>query len=213
MQTKLLSLLLMLVSLSITAQETSHEPSPNFEVKNRQPSYKLLNNRYFSVQFMGFTFHPGGGAVNMVKNYPLKMDKKAYIVFNVGAVANYDYELSRKFFLRSSAGLYMDCAYQKAGFVHLGIRFKGITLGRHSFNGGVGPVLSVREDWHKFDGYNDKDFYGNRVWNGMQYRFFPLGGELEYQYQINEQLAFQYSVIPGYPAVITSKFGLRFKLN
>ncbi len=213
MQTKLLTLLLMLVSISITAQDASQEPNPNFEVKTSQPSYKLPNNRYFSVQFMGFTFHPGGGAVNMVKNYPLKMDKKAYIVLNVGAVANYDYELSRKFFLRSSAGLYMDCAYKKAGFVHFGIRFKGITLGRHSFNGGLGPVLSVREDWHGFDGYKDKDFYGKRVWNGMQYRFFPLGGELEYQYQINEKLAFQYSVIPGYPAVITSKFGLRFKVN
>lgn len=213
MQTKLLTLLLVLSSVSMRAQETSQEPTLNTEFKATKVNYKLAKNRYFSIQFMGITFHPGGGAAKMVKDYPLKLDDKAYIVLNLGAVANYDYELSRKFFLRSSAGFYMDCAFLKAGFVHVGLRFKGITLGRHSFNGGVGPVLSVREDWHRFEGYNDKDFYGDRVWNGMQYRLFPLGGELEYQYKINDNVAFQYSVIPGYPAVITSKFGLRFKLN
>ena len=213
MQTKLPTLLIMLLSLSISAQNLSQSTFQKDNSDAGQKSYKLSKNQYFSIQYMGVTFHPGGGAVKMVKNYPLKLEKKAFVVLNIGAAANYDYELSQKWFVRSSAAFYMDCAYAKAGYLHMGIRFKALTLGRHSFNGGLGPVLMMREDWHQFDGYKDNDFYGKRVWNGMQYRFFPLGGELEYQYQINDKWAFQYSVIPGYPAVITSKFGLRWKLN
>jgi hypothetical protein len=166
-----------------------------------------------SVQFLGLTFHPGGGAVNMVKKYPLRMDKKATFVINLGFTVAYDYDISDKWFIRTMVGYFKDCAFMNAGFIHMGFRWKPIRIGRHSINGGLGPFLSVRKDWHPFDGYNDKsDFYGKRVWNGMQYRLFPFGGEIEYQYKINRKWDFQYSVVPGFPAVINSRFGFRMKL-
>jgi hypothetical protein len=37
--------------------------------------------------------------------------------------------------------------------------------------------------------------------------------ELEYLARINDSTEFQYSVIPGAPLVITSMFGIRFKLD
>lgn len=75
-------------------------------------------------------------------------------------------------------------------------------------------MFLVREDWGKFERYRrGDDFFGDRVTkDGWQYRFFPVGGEVEYLFQINKKIQFQYSVVPGYPAVITSKFGLRIKL-
>jgi hypothetical protein len=198
MQAKLIFLFLV-ISVSLSAQNYNY-------------NYKT-HDSHISLQFLGLTFHPGGGAVNMVKNYPLKLDKKAYFVANVGFTLAYDYDINEKWFIRGIGGYLKDCAYTDAGFLHIGVRWKGITMGKHSINGGFGPVLTVREDWHQFEGYSDKtDFYGKRVWNGMQYRLFPFGGEIEYLYKINNKWEFQYSVIPGLPAVITSRFGFRMKI-
>jgi hypothetical protein len=218
MQTKLFVLCMLLTSFA-TAQETAttneihswkEDNNPfTFETIKKTPT----KGKYFSVQFMGLTIHPGGGAVRMVQNYPLKFDEKAYFVLNVGATVAYDVDLSKKFFLRSSAGFFMDCAYLKSGFLHVGFRWNALQIGRHTINAGVGPTLMFREDWHRFETYNDADFFGKSVYNGWQYRFFPVGGEIEYLYKINDKWQFQYSVIPGYPAVITSKIGLRFKIN
>ncbi len=209
---KLTTLILMLFSFSLAAQNLSDNVSLKLIDDADKGSYKLPKNQYFSVQFLGLTYHPGGGAVNMVKDYPLKFDKKANFVLNFGLAAMYDYELNKRWTLRSEGAFYMDCAYKKAAYVHLALQLKALTFGKHSFNVGFGPVLSVREDWHVFEEYRDTDFYGKRVWNGMQYRFFPVGGQIEYRYHINDDLDFQYSVIPAYPAVITSKFGFRWKL-
>jgi hypothetical protein len=183
--------------------------------KSLLPVYNTvkINKKSISLQFMGLTYHPGGGAVNMVKHYPFRLDNKATFVLNLGFSMAYDYDINDKWFLRGIVGYLKDCAFVDAGFIHIGFRWKPIRLGRHSINAGLGPFLSVREDWHQFEGYSDKsDFYGNRVWNGMQYRFFPFGGEIEYQYKISRKWCFQYSVVPGFPAVVNSRFGFRLKL-
>jgi hypothetical protein len=199
MQTKLITLFLLctLCTLTLSAQRYRYQ----------------ANDSHLSLEFMGMTFHPGGGAVNMVKNYPLKLDKKAFFVANLGFTLAYDYDLNERWFIRAVGGYLKDCAYTNSGFIHMGIRWKPLTFGRHSINGGFGPVLTVREDWHQFEGYNDRtDFYGKRVWNGMQYRLFPFGGEIEYQYKINDKWDFQYTVIPGFPAIINSRVGFRMTL-
>jgi hypothetical protein len=217
MQTKLFVLCMLLTSFATAQTTTTTNETYSWKEENNPFTFETIKTpkkgKYFSVQFMGLTFHPGGGAVRMVKNYPLKFDEKAYLVLNVGATVAYDVDLSKKFFLRSSAGFFMDCAYLKSGFLHVGFRWNALQMGRHTINAGVGPTLMFREDWHRFEEYNDKDFFGKSVYNGWQYRFFPVGGEVEYLFKINDKWEFQYSVIPGYPAVITSKIGLRWKIN
>jgi hypothetical protein len=180
-----------------------------------QNELKPITSRphYLSIQWFGVTYHPGGGSVFMRDNYPLRLDPKAYFVLNVGAAVSYDKDLSKRFFLRSQAGFLMDCAWQKSAYVHVGLHFNAFTRGKHSINGGLGPMFLVREDWGKFERYRrGDDFFGDRLKMGWQYRFFPIGGEAEYLYQINKKWAFQYSVVPAYPAVVTSKIGLRIKL-
>jgi hypothetical protein len=209
MQTKLITLLLFF-SISLTAQYSENYSSHTTKSK---ATYSFEPSRsHVSLQYFGWTFHPGGGAVNMVKNYPLKLDKKAFVVANIGLSASYDYDLSNKWFLRATATYLKDCAFQNSGYLHFGIRFKGIQFGKHSFNGGIGPTLAFRNDWHKFEGYKDSDMFGKHVWNGMQYFLVPYGGEVEYMYKINEKWDFQYSVIPGFPAIISSRIGFRMKL-
>jgi len=164
---------------------------------------------YLSVQYLGLTYHPDGG--NTPEVYPLKIDRKAYLVFDVGVAANLDYCLSDYFFLRLTSSLYKDCAFVTAGCFHAGPRLQ-FSWGDNRINAGIGPILSFRGDWHRFEQYQDDEFYGNRVYRGWQYRFFLTAVEFEYLRKINDSMEFQWSVVPGAPLVVTSMFGIRFRL-
>jgi hypothetical protein len=164
---------------------------------------------HVSFQYLGLTYHPGGG--NTPEVYPLKLDAKAYLVLDVGAAANLDYRLSDFAFLRFTSALYKDCAFVTAGCVHAGPRLQ-YSWGNNRINAGIGPILSFRGDWHRFKEYQNDDFYGDRVYNGWQYRFFWYAIEFEYLRRINDSAEFQWSIIPGGPLIITSMFGIRLSL-
>jgi hypothetical protein len=168
-----------------------------------------IPNWYMSIQYLGLTYHPDGGTTPEV--YPLKLDRKAYLVIDVGITANLDYRLGKYSFFRFTSALYKDCAFVTAGCFHAGPRLQ-YGWKKNRINLGIGPILSFREDWHQFKEYQTDDFYGNRVYGKWQYRFFLYAVELEYLRRINDHLEFQYSLIPGAPLVITSLFGIRFKL-
>ncbi|MFH0991835.1 MAG: hypothetical protein V1799_17645 [bacterium] len=155
------------------------------------------------------TYHPDGG--NTPEVYPLKLDKKAYLVLDLGGVCNVDYALSENLFFRFTTALYQDCAFVTSGCVHLGTRFQ-FSWGNNAINGGIGPGLFYRGDWHRFKEYQDDEFYGDRVYQGWQYRFIWYAVEFEYLRRLNDTMEFQWSVIPGAPFVITSMFGIRFRI-
>jgi hypothetical protein len=169
-----------------------------------------ISHWHASLQFLGITYHPNGGTTPEV--YPLKFDKKAFLVLDVGVAAKLDYRLSHHFFFRFTTALYQDCAFVTAGGLHAGPRMQ-FTWGSNSFNIGIGPIFSFRQDWHRFKQYQDDEFYGRRVFHGWQYRFFGNAIELEYLRRINDSMEFQYSLVPGAPLVITSMFGIRIKLG
>ncbi|HCE58059.1 MAG TPA: hypothetical protein DER09_09605 [Prolixibacteraceae bacterium] len=177
-----------------------------------QPTDSTAGNNshwYLSTQFLGLTYHPGGGTTPGI--YPLKLDKEAYLDLEIGLVANIDYSFGKYAFLRFSSALYKDCAFVTAGSIHMGPRFQ-YSWKKNSVNIGIGPIFSFREDWHQFPEYQGDEFYGDRVHGRWQYRFFPAAVELEYLRKINDHIEFQYSLIPGAPLVITSLFGVRFNL-
>ena len=149
----------------------------------------------------------------MPQNNPWKLDPKAVFLLNPGVALSYDVQFKKHVFWRTAAGYYGDCALLNAGYVHFGFRWEALRFGRHTFNGGFGPGFFFRQDWHRFADYRGDPIYGNRVWQGWQYRMFPVIGEVEYLYKINERWQFQYSVVPGYPVVVNSKMGVRFLLK
>lgn len=196
MKNTVILLFLCLISADLTAQNAA----------------KTKPSHYFSVQWLGLTLHPDGGGA-MPQNYPWKLDKKAIFVLNPGIAISYDWAWKKHFFWRAAAGYYGDCALLPAGYLHVGLRWEAIRFGRHSFNGGFGPGFLFRKDWHRFSAYHGDPVYGERVYQSWQYRFTPIIGEVEYMYQINDNVAFQYSVLPAYPAVIVSKIGIRWSLK
>jgi len=89
-----------------------------------------------SLQYLGLTWHPGGGGNAEV--YPLKLDGKGYLVPEVGAAANLDFRLNGAFFFRFTASLYKDCAFVTAGCLHAGPRIQYVR-GRNSVNMASAP--------------------------------------------------------------------------
>jgi hypothetical protein len=175
-----------------------------------QTTIKVKPPRYFSVQWLGWTFHPGGSS--LPQNTPWKLDAKGMFILNPGVAFSYDWQARKNVFWRAAAGYYGDCALLNAGYLHFGFRWEALRFGRHSFNGGLGPTFFFRQDWHRFSDYKGDPIYGNNVWQGWQYRFIPVG-EVEYLFKINSRWQFQYSVVPCYPVVVNSKMGLRWLLN
>jgi hypothetical protein len=164
---------------------------------------------HYSVQYLGLTYHPDGGTTPEV--YPLKFDRKAYLVLSIGAAGDVDYSLGKLFFLRLKSTVYKDCAFLWAGALHFSPHAQ-YTFGNNRINLGIGPIFSFRQDWHRFKQFVDDDFYGDRVYKGWQYRFYGTALELEYLRRITKTLEMQCSVIPGAPLVITFLFGVRFAL-
>jgi hypothetical protein len=168
-----------------------------------------LSTWHLSVQYLGLTLHPNGGTNSEL--YPLKFDRKGYFVPEIGSAVKLDYRLSDSFFLRFISALYKDCAFVTAGCIHAGPRIQ-YSWRNNSFNTGIGPIFSFRKDWHRFNEYQDDEFYGDRVSGGWQYRLFPYAIEMEYLHRINDSTELQWSIIPGAPLVITFMFGIRYKL-
>ena len=164
---------------------------------------------YGAIHWIGYTYHPGGG--NSPEIYPLKLDDQGTNVVEVGLVGKLDYRFSSDFYLRSAVAAYKDCAFNNAGFFHLGFRGTFFKHASHSISGGLGPTLLFRRDWNRFPEYKGDEFFSDSVYRGWQYRFIWYGGEFDYSYQINSKLQFQYSVIPGYPFVFTNTFGIRYR--
>ncbi|MCH7516084.1 MAG: hypothetical protein IIB08_02975 [Bacteroidetes bacterium] len=98
--------------------------------------------------------------------------------------------------------------------MHIGFRTTLLKRNKHSILTGLGPTLIFRRNWHsKFDNYiNSGYFKGNKdvFW---QYKFLWYGGEIEYYYQLNENLEFSVGFIPGYPKFMSLSFGIRHLIS
>ncbi len=57
-----------------------------------EPANRGVPDWHLSIQYLGVTYHPDGG--NTPEVYPLKLDRKAYLVLDVGAAVSLDYRLS-----------------------------------------------------------------------------------------------------------------------
>lgn len=125
---------------------------------------------HWSIQYLGITYHPDGG--NTPEVYPLKLEKKAYLVLDVGVAANLDYSFSDHIFVRLTSSIYKECAFVTAGCLHTGPRLQ-YTWGNNSINIGIGPIFSFRQDWHRFAEYQDDEFYGTPGLQRMAVQALP----------------------------------------
>lgn len=159
------------------------------------------------ANYYALTYHPGGGGAE----YPRQFDDKAFWVLQVGAEAYGDYYLTPWFLLRATGSLYKDCADVWAGFGHFGFRLEWEPAPPVALRIGIGPSFLWRESWlgvvkrYHADGFFGRPASGDR----FQSAWILYGGNLEAEWKIRPGLGLLYSVVPGFPFVITSSLGLR----
>lgn len=167
----------------------------------------------FTAKFFGFSFHPDGD-VN-ADNMPTKVDKNGVLVVNLGMYFGYE-----KFFHEDKLSFkvvnayYSDCGGLFSGLIHVGFRGVIFQKKRFSINGGVGPTFIFRRSWYsKFDDYINSGFYNGNETDFWQYKFLWYGGELEFNYKLNDALDLSGTFIPGYPKLLALSFGVRYRFN
>ncbi|QMU28295.1 hypothetical protein [Adhaeribacter radiodurans] len=179
-------------------------------------SVGLLNNanaqQYWGIKYFGLSLHPKGDPNAPLM--PLNPDKKGYFVFNLGGMLSYEqFWKPQKFSVKGIQAIYTDCAAQLGGFTHIGLRAIIFQNHRHSLSGGLGPTFIYRRNWYRLPDYQDSGFFNGTTESYWQYKFIPYAGELEYNYQLTNNLDFSTTFVPGYPSLISLSFGLRFKLD
>lgn len=199
-----LLLLLLIITNSLTAQTSTKSDS----------------TRHFKLGIQAMTLVIHTFKTSHPERYDLRLDKHGYTVFIPGIIVNADWyfwEKKPKMQLRFAGGWYKDSGFNNAGYIHAAIRrdfFK--KEGRKWYLiAGLGPAFFMRENWnYLYPGRIIDPFYGNRITknNLYQYRFFPIGGEIDFIAELNDKWDLNFSMVPGAPAAIVLKFGVRCQL-
>ena len=164
------------------------------------------------LRFFGLSIHPHGESEN-ARIMPLRLDREAYFVQNLGGILSYERPVYKDFLLTKVAvALYSDCAAQLGGFVHVGLRGRLFSLGRHSLYGGLGPTLIFRKNWLKISGYKDPGLFKGGQDVSFQHLFLWYAGEFDYRYKVTERWDFALTFVPGYPDLISLSIGFNYRL-
>lgn len=201
------TLFLTLVLLSAPSS-TGAAASTGTEVADPEDPVPPAFQRFaFGFNYYALTYHPNGGGAD----YPRELDSEAYWVIQLGGEAIADYYLKPWLLLRTAGSLYRDCADVWAGHAHLGFRLDWRVASRFSARIGIGPTYLWRENWYGVvDRYRSDAFFG-RPGKGDRFQsaWIWYGGNIEAEVRLGRGMGLVYSLVPGYPLVMTSSLGLR----
>lgn len=164
-----------------------------------------------TAKFFGLSVHPDGDL--NADNMPTKIDKNGVLVINLGMYFGYEHFVHKdKLSYKVIMAYYSDCGGLFSGLVHVGFRGVIVNQKRFSINGGIGPTFIYRRSWYsKFENYINSGFYTGNETDFWQYKFLWYGGELEFNYKINDAIDLSATFIPGYPKLLALSFGVRYR--
>lgn len=160
------------------------------------------------VHFPFLTYHPGGDKMAFLQ--PNRLDDHAVFVINWGAIAHYErFIYKQRLSIKVVQAAYSDCAELFAGHTHLALRWNIINTPKHSLRFGFGPTFVYRKSWYRFPGYEQQTRY-LKTKGDWQYVYTSIGGEIEYDYLLNERMSINAHLIPGVPDFFLLGFGFRY---
>lgn len=164
----------------------------------------------FSFRYFGLTVHPFGDQTASIQ--PYKLDKEARFVANFGGFVSVDHYIYKDLVcVTAMQAFFTDCSAGWAGFTHFGLRALVLDKGKHRLMLGAGPMIYYREDWNRFEEYNDKggfNRYHSRTVGDVQWRIFPVAGEFAYHYRVGEHLDLNAGFTPGLPLALCFSAGV-----
>ncbi|MBU0763996.1 MAG: hypothetical protein KJ607_04080 [Bacteroidetes bacterium] len=130
-------------------------------------------------------------------------------IFQPGLVLSYEvYLLEYDHAVQFQQGITLDIAAQACGFTWIEYRLRVWKFWRHTVTFGTGPVLYYRSSWDRFPEYRDHgdlDITGN-----LEYRFMPIGAELEYSYYISNKSDISFSIQYSQPKTVSASIGYKY---
>jgi hypothetical protein len=164
----------------------------------------------FSLRYFGLTVHPFGDQTAALQ--PYKLDKRAIVVANFGGFISVDHYVKKDYIaITFMQAAFSDCSGGWGGFTHIGVRARVLDEKRHRLVFGIGPMFYYREDWNRFDAYEDSGYF-NRYHSShigdVQYKIFPVGFEFAYHYVLSEHADLNAGFTPGLPLACSFSAGL-----
>jgi hypothetical protein len=80
-------------------------------------------------------------------------------------------------------------------------------------SGGLGPFFYYRKNWKTFPEYVDEGYFKDTRNGKWQTKFVWYGGELEYNYPLQERLDLSINFFPGIPVVYALAPGVRMRVD
>jgi hypothetical protein len=165
---------------------------------------------FVGIKFMGVSIHTDNNFNGHL--YKTAIGKKNRVAFHFGLALTMEYKFNNWFSVKASQAGFRDCAGKFAGMTMINLRGT-LDFGKAGdLSAGLGPFWYYRRSWFELAGYED-DGYFNLSENGRwQKKFVWHGGEIEYNYPINDQLDWSTNILPGIPVVIAVASGVRAHL-
>lgn len=165
---------------------------------------------FIGMKFMGVSFHTDNNYNGRL--YKTAIGKNNRVAFHFGIALTAEYKINNWFSVKVSQSGFRDCAGKFAGMTMLNLRGT-LDLGEAGdISGGIGPFWYYRRSWLAIDDYADDGYFRLSENGKWQKKFVWYGGEIEYNYPINESLDRSTNVLPGVPVVIAVASGVRTKL-
>ncbi len=132
--------------------------------------------------------------------------------FHPGVQVDRDSYVDNWLVYRSSIAMYRDSGDLVGGFFHMGFRVNIRKFKNLYIRLGVGPTFIWRQNWwiHR-DSYDGNTFYGETYHdNQFESNFIWLGGDFEFEWQLESGKRFIFACVPGYPVIFANSIGFRF---
>lgn len=166
---------------------------------------------FVGLKLMGVSIHIDDGLNR--KMYRVAIGKEKRIAFHIGIGLTCEYKFNNWFSAKYDQVAFRDCAGVFAGMSMFNLRYTHDLGNVGDISAGLGPFFYYRKSWFQFGQYQDDGYFtlsANKKW---QTKFVWYGGEIEYNYPINENLDWSTNVLPGIPVVVAIASGVRSEIR
>jgi len=165
---------------------------------------------FIGVKYMGASVHTDKN--RNCELYRTCIGKHKRIAFHFGLALTCEYKFNNWFSAKVDQAGFRDCTGKFAGMTMFNLRGTAETGRAGDISAGMGPFWYYRRSWFAIDGYEDDGYFKTSRNNKWQTKFVWYGGEIEYNYPINENLDWSTNILPGIPVVIAVSSGIRARL-
>jgi len=147
--------------------------------------------------------------VKDTENYKWKLNKKGNWAGFASVSVMVSYRINDYVGIKAiNTFIFQDCAGRYSGISHVGIDLHDDIIGwkgdKNQFSASVGPFWYYRKNWTQESWYqNDPTFlklHKNKKWESI---FVWHGGQVQYQYFLNEYESIGVNFLPAYPYLYT----------